>query len=74
MPRLQQAIREALPHSEVLSNLTPDEVIAVGCSQQAALMGEPWDPSCDMRQATVPAISKAISVKVNVCSVAFDLG
>ena len=30
MPRLQQAIKEALPSSELLSNLTADEVMAVG--------------------------------------------
>nr|WHV00579.1 Hsp70-14 [Daphnia magna] len=63
MPRLQQAIQEALPNSELLSNLTADEVIAVGCSNQAAVIGEPWDTICQHRQVAVPSISKSISVR-----------
>lgn len=63
MPRLQKAIQEALPESEILTSLTADEVIALGCCNQAALMGEPWDPSCDLKHVAVPVISKPISVK-----------
>lgn len=65
MPRLQQAIQEALPNSELLSNLTADEVIAVGCSNQAAVIGEPWDTICQHKQVAVPSISKSISVRVS---------
>lgn len=65
MPRLQQAIQDALPNSELLSNLTADEVIAVGCSNQAAVIGEPWDMICQHKQVSVPAISKDISVRVS---------
>ena len=65
MPRLQQAIQEALPNSELLSNLTADEVIAVGCCNQAAVIGEPWDTVCQYKQVSVPAISKAVSVRVS---------
>lgn len=65
MPRLQQAIQDALPKSELLTNLTADEVMAVGCSNQAALMGEPWDVVCQHRQISVPTISKEISVRVS---------
>jgi hypothetical protein len=63
MPRLQQAIKEKLPTTELLSQLTADEVISVGCSQQAALMSEPWDDTCQYLQVAVPTISKAISVR-----------
>jgi len=63
MPRLQQAIKEKLPTAELLSQLTADEVISVGCSQQAALMSEPWDDTCQHLQVSVPSISKAISVR-----------
>lgn len=65
MPRLQQAIQEALPKSEMLTNLTADEVMAVGCSNQAALIGEPWDPECQHIKVSVGAISKNISVRVS---------
>lgn len=65
MPRLQQAIQDALPGSEMLSNLTADEVMAVGCSNQAALMGEPWDVPCQHRQVSVPTTRKGISVRVS---------
>jgi len=63
MPRLQKAIKEALPDSEILTSITADEVVALGCCNQAAIMGEPWDPSCDLRQVAIPVISKSISVK-----------
>ena len=66
MPRLQQAIQEALPKSEMLTNLTSDEVMAVGCSNQAALIGEPWDPECQHLKVSVGAISKDISVRVSI--------
>ena len=66
MPRLQKAIKEALPESEILTSLTADEVMALGCCNQAAIMGEPWDPSCDLRQVAIPVISKPISVQVTV--------
>lgn len=66
MPRLQQAIKDILPGSELLSNLTADEVLAVGCSNQAAVMGEPWDSACQHSQVSVPALSKGISVRVRI--------
>ena len=65
MPRLQQAIKDVLPNSELLTHLTADEVMAVGCSNQAAVMGEPWDSACQYGQVSVPALSRAISVRVS---------
>ena len=64
MPRIQQAIKEKLPNTKLLSQLTADEVISVGCSQQAALMAKPWDETCQHVQVQVPTISKTISIKV----------
>ena len=66
MPRLQQAIKDSLPHSEMLSNLTADEVMALGCCNQAAVIGETWDPSCELKQVSVPALVKPISIKVSL--------
>jgi len=63
MPRLQKAIQEALPESEILTSLTADEVMALGCCTQAAIMGEPWDPTCDLKNVAIPVTSKPISVK-----------
>ena len=66
MPKLQQAIKETLPQSELLSNLTADEVIALGCCHQAAVAAEPWDPDCINSQVDVPALSRAVSIKVSL--------
>ena len=68
MPRLQKAVAAALPESEMLTSLTADEVVALGCCNQAAIMGEPWDPTCDLRQVAIPVTSKSISVKVKIYS------
>ena len=67
MPRLQQAIKDMLPNSDLLCNLTADEVIAVGCSNQASVIGEPWDAACQYGHVSVPALSKSIIAKVS-CS------
>lgn len=66
MPRIQQAIKDALPNSELLSSIPPDEVIAVGCSGQASIVGEPWDAPSEHMRVTVQALSKDISVKVKL--------
>lgn len=63
MPRLQQALKELLPDSEVLSSLTADEVMALGCCHQAALMADPWDATCQNAQVPVTTISKSIAIR-----------
>lgn len=68
MPRMQKAIKEALPNSELLSTIPADEVVAVGCSGQASITGEPWDPTCENLKVSVQAISKDISVRVSLFS------
>lgn len=36
IPKLQSAISALVPNAEVLSSIPPDEVISIGCSNQAA--------------------------------------
>ncbi|XP_072943832.1 heat shock 70 kDa protein 14 [Epargyreus clarus] len=38
IPKLQSAIASLLPEAEVMSGLSPDEVIAVGCAREAGMM------------------------------------
>ncbi|CAG4988943.1 unnamed protein product [Parnassius apollo] len=38
IPKLQSAIANLLPEAEVLSGISPDEVIAVGCAREAGLL------------------------------------
>ncbi|XP_013146364.1 PREDICTED: heat shock 70 kDa protein 14 [Papilio polytes] len=38
IPKLQSAIANLLPKAEVLSGISPDEVIAVGCAYEAGLL------------------------------------
>ena len=71
MPRIQQAIKDALPNSELLSAIPPDEVIAVGCSGQASIVGEPWDAPSEHMRVPVQALSKDISVKVKLAFISF---
>lgn len=40
IPKLQSAIANLLPEAEVLSGISPDEVIAVGCAREAGLLLE----------------------------------
>jgi hypothetical protein len=66
MPRLQQAVKDLLSDCELLCNLTADEVISLGCCQQAALMAEPWGPSCQHSHVSIPSLAKAISIRVRI--------
>lgn len=38
IPKLQSAIANLVPEAEVLSGISPDEVIAVGCAREAGLL------------------------------------
>lgn len=38
IPKLQSAIANLVPEAEVLSGISPDEVIALGCSREASLL------------------------------------
>jgi len=66
MPRLQQAIGELFPDAELLSGISPDEVIATGAARQGGYLARPFDPDCEHLSMEVPAVSKPICVKVSL--------
>jgi molecular chaperone DnaK (HSP70) len=66
MPKLQQAVRELFPEAEVVSGISPDEVIATGAAKQGSYLQRPFDPDCEHLAMEVPAVSKPICVKVNL--------
>lgn len=66
MPKLQQAVRELFLDAEVLSGISPDEVIATGAAKQGSYLARPFDPDCEHLAMEVPAVSKPICVKVNL--------
>ena len=42
IPRLQKQIGSLFPNGEILSSLSPDEVLALGAASQASLLNERW--------------------------------
>lgn len=70
MPKLQQVVGELFPDSEVLSGISPDEVIATGAAKQGSYLARPFDPDCEHLAIEVPAVSKPICVKVSLNVVA----
>jgi len=42
IPRLQKQIGSMFPNGEILSSLSPDEVLALGSASQASLLNENW--------------------------------
>lgn len=66
IPKLQQAVRELFPDAELLSGISPDEVIATGAAKQGSYLARPFDPDCEHLAMEVPAVSKPICVKVNL--------
>lgn len=66
MPKLQQAVGDLFPESEVLSGISPDEVIATGAARQGSYLARPFDPDCEHLAIEVPAVSKPICVKVSL--------
>lgn len=43
IPKVQKAVAGILKKAEVLSTLSPDEVLALGAATQASLLEEKWD-------------------------------
>lgn len=70
IPKLQQAVRELFPDAELLSGISPDEVIATGTAKQGSYLARPFDPDCEHLAMEVPAVSKPICVKVSLNMVA----
>jgi molecular chaperone DnaK (HSP70) len=44
IPRLQKAVADIFPNAQMLSSISPDEVIALGAATQAGLLQEKWNP------------------------------
>lgn len=63
IPKLQSAIANLLPEAEVLSGISPDEVIAVGCSREAGLLLEIPEFSLKDLNTEVEFLSKDIYLK-----------
>ncbi|XP_077302021.1 heat shock 70 kDa protein 14-like [Arctopsyche grandis] len=70
IPRLQTMVSDLLPDAVVLSNVSPDEVIAQGCARQAALLLEYPDIPLNDRTAEIECITLPIYAKYlesNLC-------
>ncbi|KAK2713339.1 hypothetical protein QYM36_009265 [Artemia franciscana] len=69
MPGFQQAVKDRLPNAELLSSVSPDEVIAVGAAQQAAIMADIG--LTDVLNSAVPVscLPEKISLKVDLTDV-----
>lgn len=63
IPRLQSLISDLLPNAIVLSNVSPDEVIAQGCARQAALLLDYPDLPLNERTAEIDCITLPIYAK-----------
>ncbi|XP_075969754.1 heat shock 70 kDa protein 14 [Anticarsia gemmatalis] len=63
IPKLQSAIANLLPEAEVLSGISPDEVIAVGCSREAGLLSDIPEFSLKDMNTEVEFLGKDIYLK-----------
>lgn len=65
IPKLQTAISSLFPNAEVLSTIPPDEVISIGCANQAAYVngdGDEDGEQVDMEITTLPTDVRVICV------------
>lgn len=65
IPKLQSAISSLFPKAEVLSSIPPDEVISIGCANQAAYVngdGDEDGEQVDMEITTLPTDVRVICV------------
>ena len=75
IPRLQKQIGNLFPNGEVLSSLSPDEVLALGAASQASLLNERWSDDHVSTEGSKPvrlqltAISQSVvySSNMNPC-------
>lgn len=58
IPKLQAAISSLFPNAQILSSIPPDEVISIGCANQATyVIGTGWDEdgeNLDVEITTLP--------------------
>jgi len=64
IPKYQSAIAALFPNAELLNSINPEEVIAVGCAKQAALLSKNWDPECQHLSMKVESLPYDILLKV----------
>lgn len=68
IPKLQAAISSLFPNAQVLSSIPSDEVIAIGCANQAAYVngdGDEDGEQVDMEITTLPTDVRVICVDAN---------
>jgi len=65
IPKLQSAVSGLFPEAEVLSSISPDEVIAQGCAKQAAIVLEHPGLMFDDSVTMFDCIPKSIYAKYN---------
>ncbi|XP_022820133.1 heat shock 70 kDa protein 14 [Spodoptera litura] len=63
IPKLQSAIANLIPEAEVLSGISPDEVIAAGCAREAGLLSDIPEFSLNDLNTEVEFLGKDIYLK-----------
>ncbi|XP_041457730.1 heat shock 70 kDa protein 14-like isoform X2 [Lytechinus variegatus] len=65
IPKLQNLLKDRFPESELLSSISPDEVVAIGAAVQAALLSSrEGSLSCSPSDLQTPCTAKSIFIKV----------
>lgn len=64
IPKFQSTIQSMFPDAELLNQINPDEVIALGCARQAALVAKQWDPECKYLDMEICCTPCDVLVKV----------
>lgn len=64
IPKFQSAISALFPTADLLNTLNPEEVIAIGCSKQAALLSKNWDPEYQQLDVEVELLPRDILLKI----------
>lgn len=65
IPKFQSTIQSMFPEAELLNQINPDEVMALGCARQAALVAQPWDPDCKYLDMEICSMPCDVVVKVD---------
>ena len=65
MCKIQALIREKFQQSKLLSQLSPDEIVALGCAKQCALITSSRKKEINKQDCFFRALSNSISIQVN---------
>lgn len=66
IPRLQKIVSDIFGSADIMSGLSPDEVIAIGAARQASYLPASWDSNFEDMSVTVQATSMGIYFKVSL--------